>query len=116
MSAIFSEYRSTIVVPAKELRQVNRLLRGPATDCGRDETFYEQEVFFEGSGGKRMLVQAIASSEPSEGGWTQGVLFEPDETGLLHEVGCTDVGDTFDGEYTVYHDRVPYTAVIRGLK
>lgn len=108
----FTSHRSALVIPVKELREVNKLLRGPATDCGRDETFYEQEICF--SDGKRMLVQAIACSEPAEGGWTQGVLFEPDETGLLHEVGCTDVGESFDGEYTVDHGGVSYTAVIGG--
>jgi hypothetical protein len=45
-----------------------------------------------------MAIQVIASETPDEEEcWTQGVLFNP--AGL--ELGCTDVGESFLGEYQV---------------
>jgi hypothetical protein len=61
--------------------------------------FDEEAVFLNGA---RMAIQVIAPNEPeSEPCWTQGVLF--DKTG--NELGCTEVGSCFLGEYVVgsYH-------------
>lgn len=100
----------TIEIPKRELDLVDQLCRGPATDCRRDEVFFEKEAVFQD--GMVMLVQAIASSEPREGGWTQGVLFEPGG-GLLHEVGCTQVGEAFSGEYSVDYEGTEYSVTVK---
>lgn len=98
--------RITIPLPADEIARVDRLCLGPATGCARDECFHEREVKF--SDGKVMLLQAVASSEPETGGWTQGVLFERGDDGLMHEVGVTEPGEIFTGLYIVEHNGTEY--------
>jgi len=79
----------------------------PPGDCGRGEVVFDEEVKFQN--GNRMAIQVIASEEPDdEECWTQGVVF--DELG--NELGCTDVGESFLGEYHVFvpatWDRPPH--------
>jgi len=72
----------------------------PPTDVGRGEVLFDQQVMFPNA--YRLAVQAISSTEPDEPMWTQAVLF--DKNGL--EVGCTEVADSFYGEYQVDNYRV----------
>ena len=68
----------------------------PPTDVGRGEVLFDEEVVFKD--GTRMAIQAICSEDPtSEPIWTQGVLFGEEGT----ELGCTDVGESFYGEFQV---------------
>ena len=68
----------------------------PPIGCGRGEVLFDEEVQF--NDGCRMAIQAIASLDPDDCPiWTQGVLFTKE--GL--EAGCTEVGDSFYGEYQV---------------
>ena len=99
-----------IEVPQKELLRVNGLLRGPAHGCRRDDCFYQVEALFEG--GFAMIVQAITAMDTAHGGWTQGVLFSKGADGLMVEVGCTDVGETFDGEYIVFAKGTKYAVSV----
>jgi hypothetical protein len=91
-------YHETIAMPADTLEKYEQLCRAPATDCGRDECIFDESVPIGDS--MVMAIQVIACSEPEEGGcWTQGVLFD----GNGAELGCTEPGDTFEGEYRVEH-------------
>lgn len=68
------------------------------------EVLFDEEVKF--SNGMRMAIQVIA--EQMAPCWTQGVLFD----GMGNELGCTNVGEDFLGEYTVFHGEDEYTAVV----
>jgi hypothetical protein len=70
---------------------------GPATTfMGRGNVVFDEEVHFLDK--HFMVVQVVASEEPDkEPCWTQGILFN--EQG--REVGMTDVGEEFLGEYQV---------------
>lgn len=69
-------------------------------NCGRkDEPLYDEEFTF--ADGIRMAVQVCPSTNPDEEEcWTQGVLFTPDGV----ELGCTDVGESFVGDYEIEHN------------
>lgn len=88
------EHTETLTIDAEQAAQLQSLIDGPATDCGRDECIFDREAVF--SDGRRMAIQAVTTLDAS-GGWTQGVLFSP-EGG---ELGCTEPGDTLAGEYRV---------------
>ena len=88
-------YHETMTLPADTIDRLEELCRGPATDCGSDETVFDREVKFDD--GCRMAIQVVAPSDPAESCWTQGVLFDADGT----ELGFTEPGDTFAGEYVV---------------
>lgn len=97
-------YHETIALTADTLDKYEALCRGPATGCGRDECIYDESVPI--GDGLTMAIQVIAPSDPDEAGcWTQGVLFDGDGA----ELGCTEPGDTFAGEYCVECDGDSYT-------
>jgi hypothetical protein len=76
--------------------ELERFCVEPPMDCGRGEVLFDEDVRF--SDGHYMAIQVIASETPDEEEcWTQGVLFNPDG----YELGCTDVGESFLGEYQV---------------
>jgi hypothetical protein len=110
-----ASHQVTHVVPKEKLAAVEKLCGdGPATDCGSDEVIFEAGVFF--PDGMHALVQAIAPLDPSSGGcWTQAVLFEK-RGDLYHEVGCTDVGESLAGEYTIEHGGNEYTVVVESAR
>ena len=96
-------YEQTMQVMASEGRQLEQACREPLTDCGRDETIFDQEVEFVND--TRMAIQVIAAGADSgESAWTQGVIFDEDG----EELGCTEVKDTFAGEYCVTVDGDTY--------
>jgi len=71
----------------------------PDGDNGKCETVFDEEVAF--PGGLRFAVQVCATTDPAtEECWTQGVLF----TAEGHEIGCTEVGESLLGEFTLDHD------------
>jgi len=96
-------YHETMTLPSDTIDRLEALCRGPAEDCRRDECVFDREVEFDD--GLRMAIQVIASSEPAEGCWTQGVLFDADGA----ELGCTEPDDTFAGKYVVECDGDSYT-------
>jgi hypothetical protein len=84
-------------------KDFERWMDEPPTEAGRGEVLFDREAVF--PNGKRMSIQVIASENPdTEPCWTQGVLF--DEKG--NELGRTDVGDTFYGEYIVFANGITY--------
>ncbi len=81
----------------------------PLLACGRDEVIFDEEVTF--FNGIRMAIQAISTNAPEiEPIWTQGVLF--DQHG--NELGCTEVGDQFSGEYGITHEGELYIVEVAG--
>jgi len=89
-------------VKASDGRQLEQACREPLADCARDEILFDQEVKF--VNGNRMAIQVIASGNAEETAWTQGVVFDADG----NELGCTDVGESFAGEYCVMDDGDEY--------
>ena len=91
-------YEQTLKVKARIYNELERACRVPLNDCARDEILFDEEVVFDN--GNRMAVQVIASGNDVESAWTQGVVFDP----VGNELGCTDVGESFGGEYYVVDD------------
>lgn len=103
------KYTQTLKVNRVIAEQLERDCQEPPglSDVGRDEPLFDEEVVF--SNGHRMAIQVIASNEPDEEScWTQGVVF--DERG--NELGCTDVGESFLGEYHVPVDDDEYVVEV----
>lgn len=88
------KYSAALKVEADKAEQLEKFCQTPPGDCGRGEVLFDEEVKF--PNGHRVAIQVIASETPdTESCWTQGVLFSP--TGS--EEGCTEVGESFLGEY-----------------
>lgn len=91
--------RKTLIVDQAQLDALNELCEfdGEGGGC---EVYFDNEVVFDD--GCRMAIQVCASSSDTHEefpppAWTQGVLFSPEGS----ELGCTEVGDSLDGEYQV---------------
>lgn len=97
-------YHETMPLPADTIDRLEELCRGPATDCGSDETVFDREVNFDD--GCRMAIQVVAPNDPAGSCWTQGVLFDANGA----ELGCTEPGDTFAGDYEVSCNGSVYSA------
>lgn len=108
--------KGILKVPADVISSMEEACKTPPglSNVGRDETLFDEEYKFDD--GMRMVIQVVASTDPdTESCWVQGVLI--DEEGWEH--GCTDVGESFAGEYCVgdYCVNVePATFVIRNIK
>jgi len=72
----------------------------------QDGQEFDREYVF--PNGMRMAIQVCYPNTSDEACWTQGVLFSPD--GI--EVGCTDVGDSFLGEYLVPYEDDDYEVTV----
>jgi len=88
------QHAELLLVDAKQAKQLESIIDGSATNCGRDECVFDKEVVFDD--GRRMAIQVVANLDGS-GAWTQGVLFGADGG----ELGCTEPGDGIAGEYRV---------------
>lgn len=101
------KHTRTMTVTVYEAEQFTRMCNEPDADNGRDEAVFDREVDF--PGGIRFAVQVIASTEPAEEScWTQGVLFDANG----NELGCTEVGESFLGEYTIPDGDNVYEVVV----
>ena len=88
---------------ARFLTQCCRKPPGKKNCFGKDVPLFDREVLFDNS--MRMAIQVCPSVDPdTEECWTQGVLYDKDG----NECGCTDVGDSFLGEYCIWCDGVEY--------
>ncbi len=87
--------------------EMERICREPDGSVKSDGTEFDKEYVFED--GMRMAVQVCPSNTPAEEScWTQGVLFTHEGA----EVGCTDVGESFLGEYCVEYNGVDYEVTV----
>ena len=90
-------YEALLILPKDKVDLLEKYCRFPAADCKAGETLFDKELVF--SDGNRMAIQVITSLSPiEETAWTQGVLFDP----MGNELGCTDVSDSFAGDYYVF--------------
>jgi len=97
------KYKKTLTVPTEEAQQLERFCEEPPGDCGRGEVLFDKTVVFPNK--NQVDVQVIASEEPeTESCWTQAVLFDSEG----NELACTDVGESFLGEFYVYYDDDEY--------
>ena len=101
------KYEGVMFVDAALADEMERICREPDATVKKKGTEFDREYRFEN--GMRMAVQVCPSSTPAEEScWTQGVLFTTDG----NEVGCTDVGESFLGEYNVSHGDDEYEVVV----
>ena len=112
------KHEGTIKVPKHVADDMERLCLEPDDKVGKCETVFDQEYDF--GNGYVMAVQVCATTVPREEScWTQGVLFEKGEPApkrtdggpnghMLYEVACTDVGESFLGEYHIWLDDDEY--------
>lgn len=84
-------------------RELERLCREADSSAKKDAPEFDEEVTF--PDGRRVAIQVVGPLDPArEPCWTQGVLFGKDGT----ELDCTDVGDSFEGEYYLSHGDTAY--------
>lgn len=104
-------YHQKLEVSGPIVDAIEELCRGNSGE-GRDIEF-DQSVDF-GNG----YIMDIQVCQGDDGYWTQGVLYRkaigrPIEKGpVYNEVACTDVGESFAGEYHVWHDGNEYVGEI----
>lgn len=90
------KYEQVLLVDGVVAVEMERIVQNPDSSVKGDSVEFDEEVVFEN--GTRMAIQVCASGNPCEEPcWTQGVLFAPNGT----ELGCTDVGESFLGEYNI---------------
>ena len=94
-------YKQTLKVNRETATIMQQLCENSPSE-GRNIEFDESVQF---DNGLVMDIQVCHGGEDSY--WTQGVLYEPSETHLI-EVACTDVGESFAGEYHVWYDGDEY--------
>lgn len=71
-------------------------------DAGRDEVLFCRTVDF---GDVQMDIKVVNSED---GPWTEGVLFQPSGD----QLGCTEVGESFGGEYIVPDGEKEYCVIV----
>lgn len=102
------QYRETMIVEPAEFDLNAQRCREPSADLPRDTAVFDREIPF--ADGKRMAVQVCTPTDPTaESCWTQGVLYDPTGT----ELACTEVGESFGGEYQVAYDDQEYVVDVR---
>lgn len=90
------KFEKSLLVDECVAVEMERIVQYPDSSVKGDGVEFDEEVVFDN--GVRMAIQVCASGNPSEEPcWTQGVLFASDGT----ELGCTDVGESFMGEYHI---------------
>lgn len=104
-------YHQKLEVVGAIVDAMEELCRGDSGE-GRDIEF-DQSVDF-GNG----YIMDIQVCQGDDGYWTQGVLYRkaigrPISVGpIYNEVACTDVGESFEGEYCVFYDGNEYVGEI----
>ena len=81
--------------------RMTHLCNNPDDSIEKDTTIFDREVVFDD--GRRTVIQ-VCSPISNEECWTQGVLL--DNYGI--ELGRTDLGESFGGEYLVYVNNIRY--------
>jgi len=105
------KHEGKIYVAQTVADDMERLCREPDGSISDKTPAFDEEFKF--PNGMRMAVQVCPSNTPAEEScWTQGVLFEPEGA----ELGCTDVGESFLGEYYVFHNGDSYEVTVEVVK
>jgi len=92
-------------IPPTDFDMIEAVMRSskPASFVRHDDVVYHRTVMFEG--GMQMDIKVVNSED---GPWTEGVLF----CGGI-EVGCTEVGEEFGGEYCVHYQDIEFCTIVR---
>jgi hypothetical protein len=99
--------QGTLIVDQSKYNYLEDLCSTPHSDIEKDKVIYDNEYQFPNH--YRMVVQVVSPLSPAEEScWTQGVLF--DENG--NELGSTDVGESFGGEYCVSYEGQDYVVTV----
>ena len=98
-------YTKTLVVPDFRARDLERMCQEADSSTKKGEVEFDEEVVF--IDGSRVAIQVIGCGE-DDPAWTQAVLFSPEG----EELGCSEVGESFLGEYTVQYQDTKYTVVV----
>lgn len=102
------KYYGEIFVRREKFNEMERACREKiAADYRRDEVLFDETFRF--SNGNFMAIQVCVPDCKDESCWTQGVLFN--KKGF--EISCTDVGDSFQDEYTVFDGDDVYTVNVK---
>lgn len=110
------KFEATLEVEQDRLAGLRKLCQDGSAceDLGKDEVPFDEEVKF--PNGMRMAVQVCSALrshlEPREPCWTQGVLFDPNG----NELGCTDCGESVEGEFCVSHGIDDYVVTVKEIK
>lgn len=106
-----SKKKATLPVDKSEARRLEQYCDQPPGRFADRVIMFDEEVVFDN--GMRMAVQVVASSAPDlEPCWTQGVLFDKDGC----QMGCTDVSESFLGEYFISAGGVDYVVDVVAKK
>ncbi len=100
------EYRTTVLIPAKVMEQINSYLNAQSQDeyQGEDNTITYTAKF---SDGKEMDIKCCGCRD--EASWTEAVLFD----GQGHELTCTEVEEEFTGPWQLAYQGVTYIAAVK---
>lgn len=97
------KYTGEMKVDTEVAVEMERLCRKADSSISKDCTQFDREFKF--PNGFRMAVQVCSTLDPSEEScWTQGVMFDK----IGNELGMTEVGESFLGEYCVMFDGDEY--------
>lgn len=122
-------HRKTLKVPSHIADEMTRIVNEPDSSVkggggyfpsGSNSTDgsvsialeYSESVVFDD--GRFMTIQVCSSENPSqESCWTQGVLYDRPQSDvfgfqIIPEIACTDVGDSFLGEYHLEYEGDEY--------
>ncbi len=102
-------YRRKLKVPSHIADEMTRIVNEADSSVKGGGVEYCEDVLFDD--GRFMTIQVCASENPSEEScWTQGVLYERsgNDPVVAYELTCTDVGDSFLGEYHLDYDGNEY--------
>jgi len=101
--------KKTLVVENEVFKDMQNLCISPSDCVGKDQVVFDQGVEFED--GYKMVIQVVASLSPTtEPCWTQGVLYDDNWC----EVDCTQVGESFEGEYHLDYGDKEYIVEVIG--
>lgn len=98
-------YAKMLVVPDFQARDLEKMCQEPSSDTKKGRTEFDEEVVF--IDGNRVAIQVVGCGE-DDPAWTQAVLFSPE--GL--ELGCTETGESFLGEYQLQYEDTKYTVIV----
>ena len=105
------KFSETLYVETFISQEMERICQQPDSSIKKDGVEFDEEVEFQD--GRRMVIQVCSTTNPSkESCWTQGVLFSKDG----YELACTDVGESFLGEYHIYYDECEYIVTVEEIK
>ncbi len=105
------QYQGTLLVDVEEAEELEKFCQSPpgVDNCyGKGRPLFDEEYTF--PNGMRVAIQVVPSENPNEEScWTQGVLFSPEGV----ELSCTDVGESFLGDYHLPNGEDEYLVTVK---